>query len=110
MTDGYKVNFDALAEAATGVNGTILALQNNKVSDIDGKKADYGDGDLGGMIADFCDRWEIGVEHLIKDSKEVANRLALSALAYAKAEKTSVARLHGLLQSRTGADPAAGQW
>lgn len=110
MTDGFKVDLDALVKAAKGVNGTIHDLKNNKVSDIDGQKADYGDGDLAGTVADFCDRWEIGVEHLTKDAKEVANRLVLSASAYARAERTIVADLHGNLQSRTGSDPARSQW
>lgn len=110
MVDGFQVDLNALVAAANGVNGVINDLQNNKVSDIGGHDTDYGDDDLAGTMSDFCERWEIGVEHLTNDAKEVAQRLALSAVAYAKAEKTVVAHLAGVMKSATGTDPAASQW
>jgi hypothetical protein len=110
MSDGFEVDLGALVQASEGVNGTMGDLQNNKVSDIGGSAADYGDDDLAGTVSDFCGRWEIGVEHLTNDAKEVANRLSLSAAVYAKAEKTVIAHLTGILQNRTGTDPAASKW
>jgi len=110
MSGGFEVDLHALVQAAEGVNGTISDLQNNKVSDIGGSAADYGDGDLAGTVSDFCARWEIGVEHLTNDAKEVASRLLLSAQAYAKAEKTIIAQLTGVFQNPAGTDPAASQW
>jgi hypothetical protein len=110
MSGGFEVDLRALVEAAEGVNGTMVDLQDDKVSDIGGSAVDYGDGDLAGTVSDFCARWEIGVEHLTNDAQQVANRLVLSAAAYAKAERTVVADLAGILQSRTGSDPAAPQW
>jgi hypothetical protein len=110
MSAGFEVDLHALVEAAEGVNGTMADLQNNKVSDIGGSAADYGDGDLAGTVSDFCARWEIGVQHLVNDAEQVANRLYLSAAAYAKAERANIASLTGILQSRTGTDPAASQW
>jgi hypothetical protein len=110
MSDGFEVDLGALVQASEGVNGAMSDLQNNKVSDIGGSEADYGDDDLAGTVSDFCGRWEIGVEHLTNDAKEVANRLSLSAATYATAEKTVIAHLTGILQSRTGTDPAASKW
>src|ERR1035438_724526 len=110
MSDGFEVDLGALVQAAEGVNGAISDLQNNKVSDIGGAEADYGDDALGSTVSDFCGRWEIGVEHLTGDAKEVANRLSLSAAVYAKAEKTVIAHLTWILQNRTGTDPAASKW
>jgi hypothetical protein len=110
MSGGFEVDFHALVEAAEGVNGTMVDLQNNKVSAIGGSAVDYGDGDLAGTVSDFCARWEIGVQHLTNDAQQVANRLYLSAQAYAKAENTVIAHINGILQSRTGTDPAASQW
>jgi hypothetical protein len=98
---GFEVDLHALVEAAEGVNGTMADLQNNKVSDIGGSAADYGDGDLAGTVSDFCARWEIGVQHLVNDAEQVANRLYLSAAAHAKAERANIASLTGILQSRT---------
>ena len=100
----------ALVQASEGVNGAMSDLQNNKVSGIGGPAADYGDDDLAGTVSDYCGRWEIGVEHLVNDAKEVASRLSLSAATYATAEKTVIAHLTGILQSRTGTDPAASKW
>ena len=110
MSGGFKVDLGALVHAAVGVNGTISDLQNNKVSDIGGADASYGDDDLAATVSDFCARWEIGVQNLANDAQQVANRLYLSAVNYAKAEKKIIANLQGTLQSRTGTDPAASQW
>jgi hypothetical protein len=110
MSGGFEVDLHALVEAAEGVNGTMADLQDNKVSDIGGSAVDFGDGDLAGTVSDFCARWEIGVEHLTSDAQQVANRLYLSAQAYAKAENTVIAQVKGILESRTGTDPAASQW
>ena len=85
MSDGFQVDLGALVQASEGVNGVISDLQNNKVSDIGGPNADYGDDDLAGIVSDFCGRWEIGVEQLTNDAKQVANRLCMSVATYAKA-------------------------
>jgi len=110
MSGGFKVDLGALVQAAVGVNGTISDLQNNKVSDIGGADASYGDDDLAATVSNFCARWEIGVQNLANDAQQVANRLYLSAVNYAKAEKKIIADVQGTLQSRTGTDPAASQW
>jgi hypothetical protein len=109
MSDGFAVDIGALVDAAKGINGTIADLQNNKVSDIGGSQADYGDADLASTVADFCGRWEIGVQNLANDASQVASRLALSAAAYARAEQKNIALISGILRS-SGGDPAAPQW
>jgi hypothetical protein len=113
LSGGFKVDLGALVQAAGGVNGTITDVQNNKASDIGGSGADYGGDELAATVSGFCARWEIGVENLANDAREVATRLYLSAANYAnyaRAEKTVIAHLAGILQSRTGTDPAASQW
>jgi hypothetical protein len=110
MSGGFEVDLGALVQASEGINGTMTDLRNNKVSELAGLEADYGDDDLAATVSGFCARWEIGVENLTNDANEVANRLSLSVAAYAKAEKTVIAHLAGILQSRTGTDPAASQW
>ena len=109
MPDGFRVDIRALVEAAEGVNGVILDLKDNKVSDIGGPKADYGNGTLAGTVSDFCNRWEIGVQNLTNDASQVAGRLALSATTYARAERKNVALVSGILRG-SGSDPAAPQW
>jgi len=110
MSDGFEVDLAALVQASEGVNGAMSDLQNNKVSDIGGSEAEYGDDALAGTVSDFCGRWEIGVEHLTNDAQQVASRLTRSAATYAKAEKTVIVHLSGILRSRAGTDPAASKW
>lgn len=110
MSEGFKVDFTALVKAADGVNGTMAALANKKVSDIGAAEASYGNEALAGTCSDFCSRWEIGVENLTKDASQVAGRLALSAVAYAKAERKNIAAISGIMQRGNGTDPAAAQW
>lgn len=107
MSGGFEVDLTSLARAADGVNGVIDDMQHSKVSGIG---ADYGNGDLAGVMGDFCSRWEIGVEHLTKDASEVASRLTQSAETYARAEHANVHMISGILQRGSGADPAASSW
>jgi hypothetical protein len=107
MADGFRVDLGALRRAADGVTETLDQLATKKVSDIDPKKTDFGDDDLGGTVSDFCDRWELGVEHLSKDVQEVAARLNVSVEAYLRTEQAAKAGLDGVLQASTGDDPAA---
>jgi hypothetical protein len=110
VPDGFEVDLTSLVRAADGVNGAISDLQHNKVSDIGGPGADFGDGSLASVMSGFCSRWEIGVENLTKDASEVASRLTKSAEAYAKAENTNVKMISGIMLRRSGADPAASSW
>jgi hypothetical protein len=110
MSGGFRVDIAALEKASTGVNDILLDLQNKKVSDIGAAKADYGHDGLAGVVNDFCGRWEIGVEHLAKDTSQIANRLALSAQAYVRQEHAIAGRMTQILQETSGADPAALQW
>jgi hypothetical protein len=109
MPDGFEVDLTSLVRAAEGVGGVAAAMRSSKVADIGAPGAAYGEGDLAGVMAGFCARWEIGVEHLTNDAREIAGRLALSARAYAQAEHANVGMLAGILR-RAGADPAASSW
>lgn len=110
MSNGFKVDITALVKAAEGVNGTIADISSDKVSGICGDQSSYGNGNLAGTCSDFCSRWQIGVQSLVTDVSQVATRLALSAVAYANAEKKNIAAVSGILQSPSGTDPAAKDW
>jgi hypothetical protein len=107
MADGFYVDFGALQKAAEGVTDTLDAMATRSVNDIDAPKSAFGHDRLGDTVADFCDRWEIGIEHLARDAQEVADRLTLSVKVYLHAERTLHESLDGILQSPTGPDPAA---
>ena len=77
------------------------------IDDLDGRKADYGHDKLAETIADFCDRWELGVEHLATDGQEVASRLSHSVQAYLKVDQAAKGRMDGIFARPTGPDPAA---
>jgi hypothetical protein len=109
MSGGFKVDLTALVNAAEGVNGSIAALSSEKVSGIAGFQASYGNDTLGSTVSDFCNRWQIGVQNLTTDANQVAGRLALSAVAYAHAEKKNVAAISGIFRG-SGTDPAASTW
>jgi Asp-tRNA(Asn)/Glu-tRNA(Gln) amidotransferase B subunit len=70
--DGFKVDLGALEMAAEGVDNTLDQLKDKKVNHIGGNQDDYGNDDLADTVADFCDRWELGVENLAKDGQEIA--------------------------------------
>jgi len=109
MSSGFMVDLTALVKAAEGINGTIAAVSSDKVSGIVGSPGSYGNEALGSAVSDFCSRWQIGVQNLATDANQVAGRLALSAVAYAKAEKKNVAAVSGIFRGR-GTDPAAARW
>jgi uncharacterized protein YjbI with pentapeptide repeats len=92
MSAGFQVDLGALVQASEGVNGVMSDLQNNKVSDIGGSAADFGDGDLAATVSDFCGRWEIGVENfdyfdtIPADSRPIASQLDAEGLDFRGAD------------------------
>lgn len=107
MSDGFRVDFGALADAAAGINMTLEDLGRLRVDSLDGRSDAYGHEHLADTVADFCERWEIGVEHLATDGREVAQRLSQSVQDYRKVDTATANRMNGILQSPTGPDPAA---
>jgi hypothetical protein len=107
MSDGFRVDLGALEDAATGINTTLNDLKAAKIDGLDGRQADYGHGHLADTVADFCDRWELGVEHLATDGQEVAARLSHSVQDYLAVDKAAKGRMDGIFQRLSGPDPAA---
>ena len=107
MSDGFSVDLGALENAAAGVNETLADLKAARVDSLDVSAAACGHDHLAGTVKDFCDRWEIGIEHLAADGREITQRLNDSLKAYLSADKAAKGRMDGIYQSRTGPDPAA---
>ena len=82
-------------------------LEATRIDGLDGRAADYGHDRLADRIAVFCDRWELGVEHLATDGQEIAARLSQSVQSYLQVDRTAKGRLDGVLQRLGGPDPAA---
>ena len=107
MSDDFSVDLGALEDAAAGVNFTINAIRKTKVDKLAGQTDDYGHDHLANTVKDFCDRWEIGIEHLAKDGMEIAQRLTDSVRAYVAADTAAKGRMDGVYTKPTGPDPAA---
>ncbi|HEX6501358.1 MAG TPA: hypothetical protein VF054_20350 [Micromonosporaceae bacterium] len=107
MADGFFVDFGALYKAAEGVTDTLGAMATRKVSDVDAPKHAFGHDRLAGTVADFCDRWEIGVEHLTKDAQAIADQLNACVNAYLHVDATIRKTFDGIVQRASGPDPAA---
>lgn len=107
MSDGFSVDLEALRRAAEGVSDTLDAMATKKVSDIDAAKPAFGHDKLAGTVSDFCDRWNIGVEHLAKDGLEVVGRLNACVAAYSHVERVVHGSFDGMLRQADGPDPGA---
>jgi hypothetical protein len=107
MADGFSVDLPALESASAGINMTLEELSVAKIDSLDGDPGAYGDDDLARSIADFCDRWEIGVEHLVVDGQEVADRLNHCVKAYRQVDAAVHDRLHSIVRRSSEPDPAA---
>jgi hypothetical protein len=107
VTDGFYVDFAALQQAAEGVTDVLGAMATKQISDIDAPRQAFGHDSLGAKVADFCDRWNIGVGHLASDAQESADRLNASVDAYQHVDTVVGGKFAGVVQSPTGPDPAA---
>ncbi|HZM80861.1 MAG TPA: hypothetical protein VFC19_34495 [Candidatus Limnocylindrales bacterium] len=107
MADGFSVDLNALRKAAEGILDTLNAMATKQVSDIDADKSAFGHGGLADTVADFCDRWNIGVTHLAKDGQEIIDRLIVCVNAYSHVDRVSAERLDGIVSQATGTDPGA---
>jgi hypothetical protein len=106
MSEGFRVDLGALEDAAIGINTSLNDLKAIRVDDLDGRAPDYGHDRLANQVADFCDRWELGVEHLATDGQEVAARLSHAVQSYLKVDQFAKGRMDGVLQRFSGPDPA----
>jgi hypothetical protein len=106
MADRIAVDLAALRLAADGIADALNAMATRRVADIDAPRAAFGHDGLADTVADFCDRWQIGVGHLTSDAAQVADRLDRCALAYEHADRLARGRFAGRLEIR-GPDPGA---
>ena len=106
MADGFRVDLAALKNAADGVSGTLEQVNRRKVSDIDCDPQAFGHDRLAETVADFCDRWSQGVEHLATDAREISGQLTDCVASYEAADQEAQDRLGQILHGG-GHDPAA---
>ena len=99
----FYVDLEALEDAASGINRTLDAMATKKVSDVDAAAEAFGHDELASAVADFCDRWNIGVENLAADGAEVSDRLNRCVKRYQSAEIATQIHLQRAVQDADGA-------
>ncbi|WP_406689347.1 hypothetical protein REH65_25040 [Saccharopolyspora sp. ID03-671] len=107
MSEGFRVDLHALEEASKGVSDTVQAARKDRVADLD-TGVEFGHERLAGTVTDFCDRWDLGVAHLVTDGSEVGGRLVHCVQVYRQTDEAARAQLEGLITRPAGNDPAAG--
>lgn len=93
--DGFSVDVNALTAAGQGIRDLMGKLDQKKVEDIDCDSGAVGHGDLAGRLEDFCDRWQLGVENLLEDGAQIAQRLLDSAAAYRDRDNAAAEAMGG---------------
>lgn len=93
--DGFAVDIDALTGAGQGIKDLMAKLDQKKVEDIDCDSGAVGHGDLAEKLENFCDRWQLGVDNLLEDGAQIAQRLLDSAAAYRQRDDDVAAAMGG---------------
>ena len=96
MPDHFQVDIDALAAAAVGVGDAIAAAADQRVEDLDVDGSAFGHEGLAATTKDFGDRWQRGVDNLLKDGEELATRLQDSATTYFNTEQVNADSFTGM--------------
>jgi hypothetical protein len=109
MSYGYYVDLSAMHSTIEGIQQTLDALSVSAVRDIDPPTEAFGHEGLGDAVAEFCERWDIGVGHLAGDAAEVGDRLRVTAATYEQADDLSLRAIapSGTAVQGGGVDPAA---
>jgi hypothetical protein len=103
MPSGFSVDLTALSMAVSGINGTLDEVAQRDVAAVNCASSAYGHDGLASTMADFCDRWQLGVTNLASDAQAIATQLNNNLQAYELADT----KLSEVFQSPSGSDPAA---
>jgi len=85
-----RVVLQALLDAAHGVDAVMDELAAQDVHDLERPPATFGHDALGAVVADFGERWSVGLANLTDDGNALARGLAEAARAYAETEGLAV--------------------
>ncbi|SFB64949.1 hypothetical protein SAMN05216266_1514 [Amycolatopsis marina] len=80
--DGFDVDVDALRGAASGIGKTLHDREVCEIRGVCGDAEQYGSDAVHGAFADFCGRWQYGVEVLLDDAEGIRDALGRAASAY----------------------------
>jgi len=94
------VDVAKVTEAAKGIAASIGDQRQFELRKLPGHAGQYGDGDLYGAFAEYCHRWNDGLDILIEDAKAISDSLFRVAQAYQASDHGAATRLTS--------DPATG--
>jgi hypothetical protein len=90
---GFHVEIGVLESAAAGIRQSVADQQGSALEDLDGGAATYGHDGVRGAMQTFCDRWNEGLDILIKDAEAIGDILGKAAQAYRDADAAAAGRL-----------------
>ena len=90
---GFHVEIGVLESAAAGIRQSVADQKGSALADLDGRTASYGHDGLHAAMETFCDRWNEGLDILIKDADAIGDILGTAAGAYRAADAAAAGRL-----------------
>ena len=88
MTDRFLVVLDSLVQAASDVRRTSDAVRDGLVGALDGEVAVGHDG-LQGVLGEFAERWQLGLDALLGGQHDIADRLDACVASYASTDRAA---------------------
>jgi hypothetical protein len=90
---GFHVEVGVLESAAAGIRQSVADHKGSGLEDVNGSPATYGHEGLHKAMETFCDRWNEGLDILIKDAGAIGDMLIRAAQAYRGADVAAAGRL-----------------
>lgn len=82
----YEVDLPALVQAAQGMTEAVQLFKDKDVHDLVPTRESLGHDAVSSATGEFTDRWERGINNLVRDVEEIAGRLGRVAMNYAEAD------------------------
>ncbi|GAA0629107.1 hypothetical protein GCM10009547_35920 [Sporichthya brevicatena] len=105
MAGGFQVDLEALIGASKGVLDLARDFQNTDVKNFLPDQSAAGSTALAKALDEFGDRWNRGIDNLMKDSTEIAGRLGETAVAYIEADRAVAQTFRDLLARLESSGP-----
>jgi hypothetical protein len=90
---GFHVEIGVLEAAAAGVAETADDQLASALEKVERDAGAYGHDGVHASLVAFCDRWNGGLDILLKDAQAIADILGRAAWAYRDADAASAGRL-----------------
>jgi hypothetical protein len=88
VTDRFLVVLDSLAQAASDVRRTSDAVRDALVGALDDEVA-VGHDVLQGVVGEFVERWQLGLDALLGGQHDIADRLDACVASYASTDSAA---------------------